>query len=423
MVLTVGAQGCASPLADLAARGEHQALRRELDAQLANQSLSNGAVTDVAIATAKRELTTAKGDAQKERVLEVLACTDKLSGPLGKIAETRGAGAPYALASLYEFGELSRGDAREFLGDTDGLFRQVGARTLTESGDRERRRQAFLDGHPMVRRAALKAAIEAGDHGDQEYLLERARLDPDPMVRVFAVRALGLMERATLPSGDTVALALADVFQAAAADDGLRAEIAAIWLLSPHFESGGRVEVRNLLARGRGRAAIDAALLAQKERPQDAELQGLAAAALVAHIANAETRDRLRAIYLAPLGVRSLKDAVTTATKDSDGDVAVQAWGRLLEAADQQSEARAALLRYAARQDGAGLRARVRLADAGDHRVQKWIEDDLARGDRTAKFAAVRSLMALGRRPRAAIVLTDPEVTVRTTASCLLLRK
>jgi len=411
--------GCASPMVGMAERGDSAALSKELRARLSAHDLSEGDVTDVAHAVASRELRTAKGDAQRARVHDVHACVEPLSSPLGDVVKTRGPGAPYALVSLYEAGELSRGTARDYLADADPLFRQIGVRTLDGEDDRARRRAAFLDAHPMVRRAALRAAIDAQDAGDESALLEAARLDPDAFVRSFAVRALALLEK---PS-PALANGLADLWEDA--DDALREDIALAWSLSPIYEQGGRDALRSLLGRGHGPGAISGAtaILGGPRAKSDVELADMSVAVLARHIATGGRRDRVLALAVSPLDRPVLLAAVEKAADDADPDVAVQGLRRLLSLDKTRARAQTRLEGYAARKDKTGRDARTALAAAGDLRIQKWVEEDLAATDPSAKVAAARALVLLGRMPRASLLLTDPDPHVRTATSCVFLRK
>ena len=100
------------------------------------------------------------------------------------------AGAEAALARV-EAGELSAGSARDFLREADDAWRAVGTRGLVREEDDAARMRAYVDPAPAVRRAAMHAAAVAKDPRDVEALAEAARVDPEPIVRTDAVRALG----------------------------------------------------------------------------------------------------------------------------------------------------------------------------------------------------------------------------------------
>ena len=69
----------------------------------------------------------------------------------------------------------------------------------------------------------------------------------------------------------------------------------------------------------------------------------------------------------------------------------------------------------------AAARARLALAQAGDLRIQAWIEQDLVAADPQRRLGAASALAALGRPARAVMLLADPDVSVRTRAACTML--
>src|SRR5262249_33966696 len=149
--------------------------------------LSNGEAADVARAVAERELKSAKADDAAKRIKESLACTDELDGVLEERAKTHDLAGAEAAMALVEDGKMSLGAARAWARDKDDGWRAVGARGLSREEDRAERKKAMLDPSPTVRRAAMRAAVDAKDASDFDGLLEAARLDPDPMVRTDAL--------------------------------------------------------------------------------------------------------------------------------------------------------------------------------------------------------------------------------------------
>ena len=288
------------------------------------------------------------------------------------------AGADAALARIAGRG-LSLGDARAFADDTDPRWRAVGARALVRPKDRDARLRALVDDDPLVRREAARAARDAADVADLTALAEAARLDPEPIVRTEAVRAL-----AALPptAGGQAADLLRDLWTGG--DDGLREDIALAWASPGVWDAGGREALRILVAAGRGPGAIEAA--AAVLRHADASLESVQAAIgqLSRAIETGSRATRLQALAQAPLDRGELLEAVRKASSDEDLEVRVGALARLAvsggapgDRSAQASDAVTALEALA--QPGAAVaqRARFALARAGDRRVQAWIEGDL----------------------------------------------
>ena len=65
--------------------------------------------------------------------------------------------------------------------------------------------------------------------------------------------------------------------------------------------------------------------------------------------------------------------------------------------------------------------AKLALANAGDLRVQAWLEADLLSTDPALRVGAVTALAALGRAGRGAPVLADADPSLRTRAACTIL--
>jgi hypothetical protein len=319
---------------------------------------------------------------------------------------------------------------RSFVASDNDEWRAVGVRSLIRGEDRDARIKAVLDPSPKVRRAALHAVMETRDPADAPVAFEAARVDPDPMVRTDAVRAMGLLARA----GADVANRLRDLY--ATADDPIREDIGAAWASPAIFPIGGREALVVLLASDAGPGALSAAGAVLREPEiHDAEVEAAARAALARAIASGSHRHRMHAIAVAPLApkphesasdVAKLVAAMRDASRDEDVGVRVSALERLAGDDAQGSDRSDAVTRLealAGRTDDEALasRARLALARAGDVRVQAWIEHDLTSNEPRARLMAVDALIALGRASRGASVLADPDVSVRTRGACALL--
>ncbi len=417
--------GCASAGLHAASHGDFAALKSDLAAPQRDGTLGAHDAARLARAVAEWEIANAPKDEQKARVREVRSCAREVSGALGERARTHDdVGAEGALA-LVEAGEWSAGRARDYVGDEDDAWRAVGARGLVRAGDdAAARARAFVDPAPAVRRAAMHAAVVARDPRDVDSLAEAARLDPEPIVRTDATRALGAI------GGAPAFTKLRDLWTSA--DDPLREDIAAAYAEPATRDAGGRDALRVLLASGRGSAAVEAAGAVLRSPSPDLDLGPSAVALLARTIAKGATPLRVHAILVAPFTpIGPVLDALRTASTDSDLTVRVAALGRLAAHSTDHAAAVAALEALAAPEAAStgappsdpvlASRARLALASAGDLRVQAWIEADLVSPDASTRLSAATALSTLGRAARAAPLLADADPSVRTRAACTIL--
>lgn len=419
--LTAAASGCASSAATSAARrGDDAALRAAIASKHSAGKLGNGEAADIAEAVLERALSEARGDEALERVRDVRPCALAVASALRDRARTHDdAGAAAALA-LLEVKEYSASDAREYVHDASDAWRAVGARGLVRERDRDARLSAMVDPSARVRRAAVRASADAKDERDTEALFQAARVDPEPLVRSEAVRALGRLDA----GGIVVVNKLRDLWNVA--DDPLREDIAVAYT-SPHLAAAGGAEaVRVLVASGHGPGVISAAaaLLRARTDAFDAETKRSAVGLLVRTIDLGSRRDRLFAMAVARLDEPDLLAAMKRATGCADDlDVRLSAYVRLLEVPRERAAAMSELYAFAgpAVKGPLGQRARLALADAGELRIQAWIEDDLKSEDGSARLTAVQALSALHRPARGAPLLADADPRVRARAACTIL--
>jgi hypothetical protein len=424
-----------------AKHGDLAALRLQIGAREQAASLHLAEVGELARATATHEISVATGESAVARIREVEACAPELDDVLSaRMKKGDAAGAEAAMA-LLDAGRLSDGDARSYLKFPDPLWRAVGVRGLTRTRDAGERRASLLDPSPLVRRAALRAMNEAPDGADLAPVFEVARGDPEPIVRTDAVRLLALMGRrepesdlATLPADIT--RLLRDLYPTA--DEPLREDIGAAWAAPEVFSHGGREALRVLLASEQGAGALSAAAAVLREpRVIDPEIEAAARATLVRAIESGARRHRLHAIAMVPLdkgkgprprekGPQPLLEALEKASVDEDLDVRVSALGRLASLAAPPESRPKAILGLEALAGGSDppeliSRARLILANAGDLRVQAWVEKDLGASEAWTRLSAVGALVALGRATRAAPILGDSDPSVRTRGACALI--
>jgi hypothetical protein len=350
---------------------------------------------------------------------------------LARRMKTRDAAGAEAAWARVESGELDLGSVRRFAAaiDTNDSFRAVGTLALTRPDDAALRRRAMTDGSPRVRRAAMRAAMLAGDVDDAGPLVESARLDPEPSVKTDAVRAL-----AHLPPNAETANRLRDLFSTA--DTPLREDIVDAWLSPRIFAAGGREALRLLLASKSGVEALTAASALAHGRPcRDAELEVSSLALLARTIRGGTRRERLFAI--AATSVSDAKDgargsdasrstealiALRAAAEDDDVEIRTAALARLIEVPSDKTRAQERLFLLGGEPGPAAIRAQLALASAGDARTQAWIEAGLVLDGESERLLAANALVALHRAARAAPLLAAPEPQVRTRAACTLLR-
>lgn len=423
--------GCGSELARDARTAEPAALRPRLLARHARGQIGDGEAERIAHAVLERDLARAGSGLAAARALRDLqACAPAIEGLLEDRLEGEGGGE--AALALQGAGLLSTSTARGYGRHPDEAFRAAWARVLVRDDERAARVAAVVDPAPRVRRAALEAIAEARDVGSLEAVFEAARVDPEPIVRTEAVRALSALGRAAdragrgAEVGRDLAVRFRDLWNVA--DEALREDLAVAFALDPVYGAGGREALRARLAEGAGPGAVAAAGVlargpASRDDDADRDLRATAEDVLVRAMAHGSARDRLHAVAVAPLAGRTLA-AITEASRAPDPDVRVAGLARLLEHEPSSRAAREGLLRFAALpDDDRGDRARQALALRGDRSVQAWIERGLDAKEPRRRLAALVALVSLDRKARAAPLLVDADEGVRRRASCALLAR
>jgi hypothetical protein len=417
LVAALSGACAASPAMRAAERGDHAALRDAIASRERGGTLSNGDAASLAREVADHELRSAPPAEASDRIRDALACAHELDDALADRMRVHDApGAEAALARIEGRG-LSLGDARVFVGDFDSRWRAVGVRALVRPDDRALRLRALVDDDPFVRRQAARAARDAADAADLGPLGEAARLDPEPIVRTEAVRALAALPPS--PSGQTADL-LRDLWTGG--DDGLREDIALAWAAPSIWNAGGKEALRVLVASGRGPGAIEAAAAVLRHGDASAESAQAAVGQLARSIDTGPRLTRLQALAQSPLDRGDLLAAVQKAASDDDLEVRVGALSRLAGAGSGPTQASAVAALEALAQPGGAVaqRARFALASARDRRVQAWIEGDLSASAPEERLGAATSLAMLGVPARAAPLLADASATVRVRAACTI---
>lgn len=394
--------------------------------------LDAGAAADLARAILRGDVAAASGDEGALRIRGLAGC----ARPLDRALLRRAEGAVDAVAAAAAMVRLeanlaSREDSVRWASEAPGgpraAFRPVGAVALWGADDGALRRRLFLDGDQAVRLSALRASQRAASAADTDALLEAARVDPYPMARIQAVRAVGVL------GGERVVLALKDRW--ASADVPLREAIADAWGTPASIDVGGRRELTWAADTQGGAPAIAAAnalvraadhTLPIPAGPGVESALGVIERAVKSGVAH----ERIFALTIAPLTVPPLQKAVIDASTDADEEVALAAVSRRLDTdlahggaspADRPALI-ARLLKAASSADKLrGLVARSALARAGARQVLPLLDKDATSADAQTRKAAGTAFIALGELPRAAVLAADADARVRDAVACSLL--
>ena len=399
-----------SPAMRAAERGDRTALAT------AAHGLTNHQAATLARIVADREVRAAPPADAPSRVHDVWSCAHELDAALAAREKVHDpAGADAALARL-DGGGLTLDDIRGYLADADSRWRAVGVRSLVRPEDREARRRALRDPDPRVRRQAARASRDAADPTDLEALAEAARVDPEPLVRTEAVRAIAALT--PLPN-ERAADALRDLWPSG--DDGLREDIALAWARPAVWASGGREALGVIVASSHGPGAIEAA--AAVLRHEDAGDTALSAQAQILRALEQGPRaERMQAIAEAPLDHPAIRRALRDRVDDGDVEVRISALARLAEAGEPGATAKLeALAAPSEVRSHSSARARLALASIGDRAVQSWLEKDMTSRSAAERLVAVSGLASLHLVGRAAPLLADVDPQVRVRAACTIL--
>jgi len=294
----------------------------------------------------------------------------------------------------------------------------VAARALVRPEDGPARRERMVDGDQAVRVAALRASADAGDLADADALVEAARLDPHPLARTLAVRAI-----ARTASGERAVLVLRDLWTRA--DDDLRQSIADAWATERTIDAGGRRELWWAAEHHHGAPSIAAAaaLMRWKGEGWDEALGVLTRA-----IEDGPTIDRVFAIGVAPAHEQPIEKALRKAIDDKDDAVVVAVAWRLLSGIGRdtaEEKDRKALvtklLEYAKTPTTRGFQAQKALARTGAREVLPFLAKQLALKDTRARETTGVAYVDLGELAKAAPLVADADLGVRAAVACALI--
>jgi hypothetical protein len=288
-----------------------------------------------------------------------------------------------------------------------GAWRAVAARAAVSPRKAATRRELMRDPDERVRRAALAASFDAGDRADTDDLLEAARLDPDPLSRSLATRAVGAV------GSEAAVLSLRDLFARASEEE--RMAIVDAWAMPAAFRSGGERELFRVVETADGLSAVVAAAALLRV---DGERATLAAQHLAKHIRSGSVEEQRLAIRLAVLGRPELREAVVVAGKSEDPEVRVMAFSRLLPDAAAGTHARNELRKIAMKSGDQAMQARAALAVAGDGSIVPKLLEDLRARNPGRRVVAARALVELERLADAATALADDRPDIRAEIAC-----
>ncbi|HVR20322.1 MAG TPA: hypothetical protein VMS65_11515 [Polyangiaceae bacterium] len=394
-----------------ALHGDLSTLRTRLAEEKRRGDLDQGRVTEIAHAVAAREIYAGSGRAAARRIHSLRGCSKPLLGDLDERAERLDEGGAEATLVLLASGRLRHAGLVERYAEADsGAWRAVAARAATTGEYFALRRKYFADSDERVRRAALEAANEAPAVLDFDGLMEAARLDPDPMARSLAVRAVGRL------GGERAARGLRDLWELAEAD--VRMSILDAFAAKATFTTGGREALLREAEAGRGVTAV--AAVGELLRV-DAGYRETAVALLVRALDDGDSDEKRLAVLLAPLDHPSVVAALKK-TGAADPDVRVAALEQLAALPAERSRARDEL-RKLAKNSTASESANGALARLGDASVAPKFRADLASKNELRREAAGRALLALGDYSSAAKLLGDGSADVRVRTACTILAK
>jgi HEAT repeat protein len=414
--LVLWATACeSSPAMRAAETGDRVGLKSAVEQRERSATLSNREAAALAQAVADRDVRGASGPDAVDRVHDAWSCAHELDGAFAARMSTHDdAGAEAALARIDGRG-LAVDDLRVYLADPDPRWRAAGTRSLVRAEDRAARVQALLDPDPHVRRQAARAARDAADPADLEALGEAARVDPEPIVRTEAVRALATL---ALPD-ERVAGVLRDLWPTG--DDGLREDVALALAGAAVWNTGGREALRIIVASEHGPGAVEAAAAVLRHKDAGGDVGAAALPQLVRAIEQGAPATRQQAIAEAPLDRPEVQAALRAAADGDDDDVRVAALARLVAPPSAGGGLVERLEAFAQPGSSHAQRARFALASAGDHRIQGWLEQDLASERPFDRLSAATALASLDASARAAPLLADIDPSVRVRAACTLL--
>ncbi len=432
--------GCGNAVITAAKSGDMGDFRAKLSARVTQGNIDVSEAKHIAYAMMRRQIEGAKGPLGVENVEAISECAERFDGALAARGSLDDEVAAYATLLRQEKGQVAPMAYSQHVERKEDHWRAVAARSLSlPSASSEGitaskwRQKLMADTAKVVRLAAVRAAAEAKDRVDSDLVLEAARLDPDPEVRLSAIAAAG-----AIGTRETV-LGLKDLW--AGSDHEGKIAIVHAWASTwrKPFHTEGEViechqptvhasceawhQLQRVSDKGSGMAALLASLeLIHDVSPANAKTpEGNAAAVVERLIDKAAPRVRIEAIASAPIGWAHLLEAVVDASESEEERVVVAALTRMLELDKERADALKKLQKIAKGRGLAARDARRSLAKAGDKTVISLIEGNAKAVNRTERSEAAADFAMLGDATRAAALLGDEDARVRSDAVCAIL--
>lgn len=395
-----------SGLVQTALHGDLATLKREIAAEQRRGELDREQAHELARAVAGREIRAATGEEAAARIRAASACASDLLPELRDRAERKDDAAAEAWLVLIDGKQADRRSARAHGEAASGAFRAVAARAAATIELGHVRRKFLLDPDERVRRAALRAAMEAQDPADEAVLLEAARLDPDPLARSMALRAAGAIGTPHVVTSLMDLWARADALERLSIVDG--------WAMPRAFAAGGRERLIGVVETSTGLPALAAADALLRRGGAGADL---GRATLARAATEGTTAERVFALGRLPADVPLLHRVAST----DDLAVRVVALERLASVQGERAAALKALRAIASSNAPMAFEARVALARAGDDSVVPALARSLSSRSARERRAAALALVELGDYSRAAPALADDDPDLRLQVACSIL--
>jgi hypothetical protein len=417
--------------------GDIDAFRARLRERLAAGEVDADEAQDIAERFTERQIETAEGPRGQRGLEGIQSCAARFDGALARRARGKDELAARAAMVRAEAGQLEPLAYARYVTHKEPHWRALGVRTLTlpepEPSDEvlghagRWRRKLMIDNYAEVRRAALRAAAQAGDRRDGRAVLEAARLDPDPQARLAAIAAAGAI------GTREVVLALGDLWQRAEEEE--RLAIVAAWKTSYKKSEApcagseraqgpciAHERLANVSQTDKGMAAVAASLALLEVTPDKADAQaGIASSVIERLIDEAPSRVRVAAIVSAPLSWPSLLEAIVDASKTSDERVQAAAFGRMTELGGKERTRALKALRKLARGEGESAEeARRALVAARDASVVPLLSGEARAKSAFSRGRAAERYAKLGAVDKALALLGDQDAHVRSRAACAL---